>query len=282
MQHFSFYRSVDGDDNVCRPDVPLQVNCCGTVAQSHPFSTVSQSGRHDFYLLCMAEGSMTCRTSSGDRLISPGDFIIYPPETPYGYTFSGDSMGYYWVHFTGSLAAGLIESCALPLNRVTRSALDAGVTDALQALHSLFIRRGACFDAECAAQLTLLLARLRRGMDASAMDVPTGTPLQTSLEYLHRHYAQPLTVPALAAMEFLSPSRYSALFRARTGLSPQQYLIRLRMRTAMELLRGTDMPVREIARSVGYDDQLYFSRLFRKFSGQTPSACRADARQSGA
>ena len=58
------------------------------------------------------------------------------------------------------------------------------------------------------------------------------------------------------------------------GRSPQQYLINLRLHNAQNMLLDTDLSVGEIARSVGYDDQLYFSRLFHRYFGTSPREYR--------
>ena len=58
------------------------------------------------------------------------------------------------------------------------------------------------------------------------------------------------------------------------GVSPQQYLIDLRLRNARDLLISTDLSISEVARSVGYDDPLYFSRLYRKHYGLSPRESR--------
>ncbi len=83
-----------------------------------------------------------------------------------------------------------------------------------------------------------------------------------------------ITVTDLAHHVGLSPSHLSALFRERTGQSILQYQTSLRMSRACELLDLTDAPINIIAREVGYDDALYFSRYFHTHQGMSPSAYR--------
>ena len=59
-----------------------------------------------------------------------------------------------------------------------------------------------------------------------------------------------------------------------TGISPQEYLLDYRIRKACELLQNTDLPIAHIARSVGYEDSLYFSRLFKQHMKSSPSSYR--------
>ena len=66
------------------------------------------------------------------------------------------------------------------------------------------------------------------------------------------------------------------LFKDITGTSPQEYLLDYRIRRACSLLKDTKLPVSDIARSVGYDDSLYFSRLFKQKKGRTPTQYRKE------
>ena len=64
-------------------------------------------------------------------------------------------------------------------------------------------------------------------------------------------------------------------------ISPKEYLERYRIRKASALLRTTDLTVGSIATSVGYDNGLYFSKAFRRMTGQSPTECRMEARETG-
>ena len=94
--------------------------------------------------------------------------------------------------------------------------------------------------------------------------------LKESLNFIHRHYSQTISVHDLANLEHLSTSRYCTLFRQHMGISPQNFIIELRLRMATDLMMKTDLSLKQIARMVGYDDQLYFSRLFRSKRGLAP------------
>ncbi|MNL58409.1 Arabinose operon regulatory protein [compost metagenome] len=70
----------------------------------------------------------------------------------------------------------------------------------------------------------------------------------------------------------------SKAFKQKTGLSPKQYLLKMRLDKAKSLLTGT-LTIDQVASSVGFNDALYFSRQFRKFSGMSPSEYRSLLRQ---
>ncbi len=95
--------------------------------------------------------------------------------------------------------------------------------------------------------------------------------LRPVIQYLHTHYAQPLTRDRLARIAGLSPATFHRLFRKYTHHAPVEYLRRVRIRQAQQLILSTDHSVKEIAVQVGYDDPFVFSRLFKRLCGVSPS-----------
>ena len=91
---------------------------------------------------------------------------------------------------------------------------------------------------------------------------------------MQRHAAEPMTVPELAALVNLSPSRFRDLFSAQTGMGPVEYLQRLRLRRARLLIERTFLTVKEVMALVGYNDPSHFSRDFRREHGVAPSTLR--------
>ena len=90
-----------------------------------------------------------------------------------------------------------------------------------------------------------------------------------------QHLNKPLPVARLAALANISPSHFFALFKRHTGCAPIDYFIRLRMRRACDLLGTTSLSVKEVAAVLGYDDQFYFSRVFKSVNRVAPSEYRA-------
>lgn len=94
------------------------------------------------------------------------------------------------------------------------------------------------------------------------------------VSYIHNNYFEPLTLAQLAAYAGKTANQFSYLFYLHTGLRPIAYVISYRLKEAMKLLKYDDSSIAEIAIKVGYDDPLYFSRLFKKHVGYTPSQFR--------
>jgi transcriptional regulator GlxA family with amidase domain len=92
--------------------------------------------------------------------------------------------------------------------------------------------------------------------------------------HMQRHLAEPIVIGDLAASVNLSPSRFRELFARQVGLSPAQYLQRLRLRRARLLIERTFLTVKEVMALVGYNDPSHFSRDFRRLHGVSPSTLR--------
>jgi len=91
---------------------------------------------------------------------------------------------------------------------------------------------------------------------------------------MDRSYAQPLDVPALAAISNVSEAHFIRSFRATFGETPHRYLQRRRVERAMYLLRGTHNDVTEICFEVGFTSLGTFSRTFREIVGEAPRVYR--------
>ncbi len=92
--------------------------------------------------------------------------------------------------------------------------------------------------------------------------------------HLDERYAAEVSLPELAGMVHYSPCHLNLLFRRQIGVPVRQYLLKKRLAKARELLKTTEMEIKQIAYSVGFKDPLYFSRLYRRVYGVSPSGNR--------
>jgi transcriptional regulator GlxA family with amidase domain len=92
---------------------------------------------------------------------------------------------------------------------------------------------------------------------------------------MDRAYAEPLSVPKLAAIACVSRAHFIRTFKATFGETPHRYLQRRRVERAMSLLRTSDRSITEICMDVGFTSLGTFSRTFRDIVGEPPSQFRA-------
>lgn len=138
-----------------------------------------------------------------------------------------------------------------------RSYSNRGPTPAIPelALH----QAGACLQAE-----------ITQPTAPNSTNLKAARRIDSSLRYMMTHLNEPMKISVLSAMVGLSESCFFAHFKSATGHTPMSLLIRARMRWASELLKTTSLQIKEIAALVGYEDQFYFSRLFKSVHGLSP------------
>lgn len=92
--------------------------------------------------------------------------------------------------------------------------------------------------------------------------------------YFSNYLSESLTLADMAARARLSPSRFSAVFKAKFGISPHRYLMNMRIQHAQELIRKGGYSLDEIAHYLGFSDAAHFSKAYKKITGETPGQSR--------
>ena len=198
-------------------------------------------------------------------------FAIWPDGTIYYRADDADPWEYCWVGFNGPDAPLLLEQTDLsqeaPVWPVRGDDVYKQMMQIIHAQGSLAYQAAAMTGA--LYQLLALLIRDRRtppGRSAALGYV------SDACAYVASHYHLPVSVEDIAAHVGLSRSRLYRVFRQELQLSPMEYLTRFRIRQACALLERGDFSVKAVALSVGYEDQLSFSRRFREIMGASPTA----------
>ncbi|MBQ8432552.1 MAG: helix-turn-helix transcriptional regulator [Clostridia bacterium] len=192
----------------------------------------------------------------GKRMVSnPGDILFLPANTPYRVEYSGgESIVAHFRECSYGIAENHSFSHPTFLEHGFRRLLEAW-----EARHAVNPAKSILYD---------ILDRMARDKQR-AME---HTALADCVRYMEAHFDDPgLTVAKLCDVGFVSASGLQRAFAAHFGVSPKQYLTRLRLNRALELLAEGDRSVKEIAFACGFTDEKYFSRAFGKAYGYPPS-----------
>lgn len=273
QSYYKIRRSAPESD-VADYGVDLMVNCCGEAVMRAPWAHGRISKRNDFYLLYSLGGNIVGQVNGKPVVIGSGDAVCMSPGTEYCFG-SLDPLDewtrYFWIHFTGAEAEGVVLRSGLTLNEVHSLGHCEEAFNYYEKLFSEFRIQGDDFEYAAAVQLRYLLYVFGRSARVNSVG-----RLDRSIRYIHTHLRYDLTVEELAAMEFLGVSRYREVFRSITGVSPVEYVTRLRIERAKDILTQNNSSVAAVAESVGYANRNYFQRLFRKYTGKTPGEYRND------
>ena len=108
----------------------------------------------------------------------------------------------------------------------------------------------------------------------SIRNLSAGLDLAKTLAFMKENVNRTLTLEEIAQNAGYSVSRFASIFKSQTGVSPIDYFIDLRMQAASIVLMTTNLSIKEIAENLGYSDPYYFSRLFSRTMGTSPSIYR--------
>lgn len=148
---------------------------------------------------------------------------------------------------------------------------DQEIIRTIQMLKQYYEQPAIIASLKCQVLFYTLLEQLVEGMRQGS---ETDDYMEDVLNYIHRNYRQPLSVTEIANKFDIERRHLAYIFKRYTGMSPLNYLTEYRIRLAKELLRHNEHPIMKVAELVGFEDNLYFSRIFKKRTGHSPSVYR--------
>jgi AraC-like DNA-binding protein len=210
--------------------------------------------------------------------IGPGDLLVVPRATAHAYgSDEKHPWTVYWFHAAGDhvelLSRELGVSVQQPVARIGKQPALVGLFEELRrTLEDDYSPPRLLYASQLLGHLVGLMIRMRRDFAGEAPDARQR--VLASISYIKQHLDESFDLEALSAMAAVSVSHCSALFRKATGYSPKNYLTRLRVHRASQLLLTTTLSINAIADKVGFSDPLYFSKVFRGINKVPPSRYR--------
>lgn len=235
-------------------------------------------GIRDHYLIHYVVSGQGCYECGEKKYeLKAGDVFLAYPDTPI--TYFADSRNpweYCWVGFNGSDAVAILGATEFSPKEpvIYNCTFGEKLKDALSRIYQC---RGSSFysTVEMTGQLYKTLALFIRGNTAARDTDVQKTYVRKAIEYINGHYAYPISVEDIAAYTGISRSQLYRSFLQHLNQSPKEYLSGFRIRQARQLLKNTDLPIHTIARSAGFENSLYFSKVFHKICGESPSSYRS-------
>lgn len=143
-----------------------------------------------------------------------------------------------------------------------------------------FIQQLPRYEIVIKVKLMAILADILRYYDMTQADESSISrsrrqEMEEMLSYIATHYAEPLPLKKLAERMHLHPSHFSRVFHAVNGLSPKEYIVRMRVTAATQMLNTSDADVLEIAQACGFNNLSNFYTAFKRITGKSPAKYRS-------
>lgn len=216
-------------------------------------------------------------------MLSSGSMFHVPLRSRFLLSSSEDRpLLYFSVHFDYKLiewegdTADCLEPthAGLPFESVMQLNNQDMFAAAMQRLYDVWHGKDTGYEWKARVAFLNVLCEISEQKRIEQGDYETTQSIIRSMEYIRSHYDEPLKRNELAESASLSINHFSFLFKQYSGYSPMQYITRVRLDNAKHMLRNSSLPISEIAQKVGFQDPLYFARVFAKETGFSPRAYR--------
>ncbi|NIK75136.1 AraC-like DNA-binding protein [Paenibacillus castaneae] len=224
-------------------------------------------------------GKVTVNSGSCSVELESGDIFCLFPEKLYTYhTASGNTppLEMIWLALDGEQTPLILASIGITSEAEYAKTLLSTEARAVLKQLLIYLLKQSGYGYQAQSMLYQLFWKLeesakgrRAGIIADHSDW-----LYMAKEYMELHFAEDIIVSDLAQMVSIHRSHFTTMFSRQFGVSPSQYLQRLRMEKGASLLKDTSLSVTEIALSIGYAELYAFTRSFKKHYGISPSAYR--------
>lgn len=233
-------------------------------------------------ILCL-NGQGWVQIAGKKHLVGPGQLVWVNCHHPHTYgAIPQDPWEVYWVRVEGrplDRIARLLEARTFPVI----SGFNVDEAQAEFERSFLFIEGNRPSDAahvNASISAIIAMAFESRLSDPDLIRPDLPMPVQKALEKMRLYFHQPIRVVELAQLAGMSESHFSRQFKSSIGTSPIDWLRRERINQAKRRLIESDDPVKEIARQVGYADQFFFSKDFKRMTKLTPTQFRDQESQN--
>ncbi|MFB9830341.1 AraC family ligand binding domain-containing protein [Lederbergia wuyishanensis] len=234
----------------------------------------------DYYLIhFVIEGKGIFKVGNELHYIKKGQaFLIKPDVETYYKSDSINPWTYCWIGFNGIQAKNIINKTKLTTD-LPVFLFDEDDIWFRQFLSSIDKEHTIEDDLKIQGLLYLLLSSLVEEYPKQKVinrQIKKEEYINKVIDYIEANFAKKITVSSIAEYIGLDRSYLSSLFKEYLNLGVQEYLIRFRLNKACSILNAKDLSIGDVARLVGYEDQLLFSKMFKKYIGISPKQYRIE------
>ena len=231
-------------------------------------------------LLHCTEGRGWYETGGRKHIIPKDSFVILPAGMPYSFgSDNSDPWTIYFVHFCGALAPSF--AAHGPVRASVEPADNSRIGERLRLFEELYgafsramVPGHMAYASMCLGHYLASFTMLEQYRHMAGSEPAGQSFVRRVMHFMSENVHRPLTLQQLSEHFGYSQSRFSALFRSATGMSPMSCFMRTKVQQACAYLELSDLKINEISLRLGIGDPAYFSRLFRRTMGMSPQAYR--------
>jgi len=251
----------------------VNINNCAVVQLSNnDVYNQRPRGRTDYLLMYIVRGKLYAKHHDREYVVGEKQAFLYHPYEPQEYRiFKKDNTVEYWVHFNGVEMDKIIKALGLETTHHLIAKVDTfDIEQMLSRICREFNQKKTNYELICSGQLISALSLLSRNLAENQTPNTSNDFVDCILGEFHSAPQNEFVIEELAKEHNVTTNYLIKSFKKAMGETPMQYIINFRMKKAKELLLYSDYPVFKIARLVGYENNEYFSRLFRNHVGVSP------------
>ena len=241
--------------------------------------TFRKKGLPENFLFYCVDGKGWYRVEDKQYEVKANEFFILPQNVSHAYGSSEDDpWSIYWIHFGGEQLRHFnslftIQSHFKPFHVKGSDAIASGFTKMYKALELGYSTDNLMFANICLSHFISLFIYNSKHFEAVDENLNC---IDSAILYMQEHVNETITLNELSKLYHYSPSRFSSLFKQKTGYAPIDYFLQMKMQKASQQLDFTKQSIKEIASNFGFEDPYYFSRRFTKVIGMPPSKYRSN------
>ncbi len=230
--------------------------------------------REDYIIHYVLRGRGYFEMGGKRHLVTSGQsFIIYPNTTVNYYPDKDDPWDYIWVNFTGAEVEKLLKYTSFSVKKpVTPPELSGKTEKAFFGVYENFKNISPAGVCRSIAELRNIIASYMEFYPSKNSEISEHT---APIEYIEKNcLSQSFSLNNTAKRFGLSRISLYRHFKKEMGISPKEHINLVKTQRACDLLKNTDLSVKEISYSLGFSEQLYFSRFFKAETGLSPTRYR--------
>lgn len=265
--------------------LPLRILSAGTyqLFTWPKLPTWRPKGRVDWQIIYIAAGEGHFILNGQEVVVPAGNMVLYQPKQQQKYFYYGKDRTQVWfVHFTGRQVKSILKHYEIPLDGyILHTGISREYEDCFRKMRDELIKCSWGYEEMLTYLFRELMLLIHRRM-TEAMPQVSGfiqEEIERAKDYFEEHYNEEISIEQYAASRSMSTSWFNRNFRGAVGTSPMKYILDIRIRNAQVLLETTDYSIANIAAVIGYDNPMYFSRMFRKAKGMSPAKYRKTYRE---